>query len=680
MFVSGGDLTMRHVTFERTFASFIGGGIFAARGQLTLYHADFINTIALTQAHAMHVQDAARVIAALVTFRNHMCNDGNWMFGIMGTHAPVALRNATFDTPGCLLYRATLRIPTCSDAALDLPSWLPRVCGNEAKCTDVQHWALVPIQTGGMQGANVTIPTCDCASPTFPSHHATSPVLAPYQFGVRDGCVAPLHAYELTHRADKLTERVVKRHLADDSQAWPITTVVVRGTAWTLFEQGHRFPWRVLDANPTPWLRAVEPSGYLVAGPGDSVANVPLHINVTGLRERAEAYRSNISIAVDLPVPGQEESGQMETQHVSMDVAVIVTARPVASQMTLVDPGLLRVAIRTESSFGFEVRDLDGLLIMRNRGDYEVQLVRCEDCAHVETCSSCRSNRSLPVVYAGGGRHDVLVNVKRLGMYRATVEILSQEGWHEQEKLPFDQMIEAVCGRYHYDDMAEPRSCQPCPEGMTGCAQQGITLETLPLKGNYWRSSNRTRDIRDCTTRIDSRVAVTSPCIGGNHSNYCRPGHRGPLCRVCVGEAHYYSQGQCWPCEMRGRWAFVVVILVVLSCLLGWKLMVRSWRYLSHAHKHDHAWSQSDRLRRLLKFIRDVHILMARTQFVDTLIAKLKICVVHFQVVLLLTEVYDVPLPLVWHETMQVFDVMRFDWLNIVVNEDCIGHVRTRGP
>ena len=64
----------------------------------------------------------------------------------------------------------------------------------------------------------------------------------------------------------------------------------------------------------------------------------------------------------------------------------------------------------------------------------------------------------------------------------------------------------------------------------------------------------------------------------------------------------------------------------------------------------------------------------------NTLIAKLKICVVHFQVVLLLTEVYDVPLPLVWHETMQVFDVMRFDWLNIVVNEDCIGHVRTRGP
>ena len=50
-------------------------------------------------------------------------------------------------------------------------------------------------------------------------------------------------------------------------------------------------------------------------------------------------------------------------------------------------------------------------------------------------------------------------------------------------------------------------------------------------------------------------------------------------------------------------------------------------------------WSQSDRLRRLLKFISDVHILTARTQFVEALVAKLKICVVHFQVVLLLAEV-----------------------------------------
>ena len=49
----------------------------------------------------------------------------------------------------------------------------------------------------------------------------------------------------------------------------------------------------------------------------------------------------------------------------------------------------------------------------------------------------------------------------------------------------------------------------------------------------------------------------------------------------------------------------------------------------------------------------------AYLMLVESLVAKLKICVVHFQVVLLLVEVYGVPLPLVWHESMQVFEVMR---------------------
>ena len=121
MFVSGGDLAMRHVTFEHTFASNLGGGVLAVRGQLTLYHADFINTTALTQVHAMFVHDAARVIAAFVTFRNHLCDTDNRDFGIINAIAPtpIALRNATFDTPDCLFHRSPLLIPSCSDAAQD---------------------------------------------------------------------------------------------------------------------------------------------------------------------------------------------------------------------------------------------------------------------------------------------------------------------------------------------------------------------------------------------------------------------------------------------------------------------------------------------------------------------------------------------------------------------------------
>ena len=115
-----------------------------------------------------------------------------------------------------------------------------------------------------------------------------------------------------------------------------------------------------------------------------------------------------------------------------MDVAVVVTARPVASQMTLVKTETLRVAIWTESSFGFQIRDLDGLLIQRAAGNYDAQLVRCEDCEQVETCSSCRSNTTLRVAYAGSGRHDVIVNVQQLVFHGTPRLSILRQPLHER--------------------------------------------------------------------------------------------------------------------------------------------------------------------------------------------------------------------------------------------------------
>jgi len=47
------------------------------------------------------------------------------------------------------------------------------------------------------------------------------------------------------------------------------------------------------------------------------------------------------------------------------------------------------------------------------------------------------------------------------------------------------------------------------------------TLQTLPLRGGFWRATNISYDVRSCI--------VTEACVGGEDvDDYCREGHGGP--------------------------------------------------------------------------------------------------------------------------------------------------------
>ena len=69
------------------------------------------------------------------------------------------------------------------------------------------------------------------------------------------------------------------------------------------------------------------------------------------------------------------------------------------------------------------------------------------------------------------------------------------------------------------------------------------TIETLQLRYNTWRLSNRTLDARQCITSGDKS---NSPCVGGSQSGpsegggYCIAGHQGPLCQGCMEKDHHY--------------------------------------------------------------------------------------------------------------------------------------------
>ncbi|KAH8060193.1 hypothetical protein JL722_5155 [Aureococcus anophagefferens] len=88
-----------------------------------------------------------------------------------------------------------------------------------------------------------------------------------------------------------------------------------------------------------------------------------------------------------------------------------------------------------------------------------------------------------------------------------------------------------ACGAgYYWDTVAAAAGttgaalCVLCPEEGSRCLSEGITLETLPLKADYWRASLHSDELYAC--------ALDDAC-GGGAADYCEDGHGGPLCGVC---------------------------------------------------------------------------------------------------------------------------------------------------
>ncbi|KAL4430440.1 hypothetical protein ABPG74_013290 [Tetrahymena malaccensis] len=65
------------------------------------------------------------------------------------------------------------------------------------------------------------------------------------------------------------------------------------------------------------------------------------------------------------------------------------------------------------------------------------------------------------------------------------------------------------------------QNCQRCPDGASDCYRN-----TIKLKEGYWRSSNNTDSIIQCTNQPLN-------CNGDESKNYCKEGNFGPLCEMC---------------------------------------------------------------------------------------------------------------------------------------------------
>ena len=68
--------------------------------------------------------------------------------------------------------------------------------------------------------------------------------------------------------------------------------------------------------------------------------------------------------------------------------------------------------------------------------------------------------------------------------------------------------------------------CKECPEDGATCGREGITLETLPLKKDWWRATDVATILYSCTLTKACRGVSTTAYKLGNVS-LCHIGHKG---------------------------------------------------------------------------------------------------------------------------------------------------------
>ena len=228
--------------------------------------------------------------------------------------------------------------------------------------------------------------------------------------------------------------------------------------------------------------------------------------------------------------------------------------------------------------------------------------------------------------------------------------------------------------RYHRTEFeASANSCRDCPP-RAGCYWRATTLETVVVDYGYWRLSNLSRDLRSCPME-----GGVSPCCGGSlilDSNgsgasnctrasddalaadpYCREGHKGPLCSVCVDSGQYFKESDalCRDCPSAtyfvvlylGLFFILLLILVVLEC-----------------HHHTRV---ARRLRRLGEKMSALE-----------LVARLKHWVSFVQVATVVDLTYSVPAPALYKTIFDSFSWAYLDlFSDLFIPSACIGGWRS---
>jgi hypothetical protein len=217
--------------------------------------------------------------------------------------------------------------------------------------------------------------------------------------------------------------------------------------------------------------------------------------------------------------------------------------------------------------------------------------------------------------------------------------------------------------------------CTPCPS-FAVCAAY-TDLETLHLRRNFWRLSNRTLDARTCVTSDDEEAQNRSPCLGGNASGdggdgYCLSGHAGPLCRRCLQAGRFFDPHVtgCEPCSVGAwpLWAARLLEYVLPLAAVGLLALVASALLKSRAKVCARALLRIRRaLLRLQRLLRSIN-----------LTTRLKLLVGFYQICGALEKAYGVELPPEYFRHLGWLTWLGDVTVDMIVPTGCVGTAYSR--
>lgn len=206
------------------------------------------------------------------------------------------------------------------------------------------------------------------------------------------------------------------------------------------------------------------------------------------------------------------------------------------------------------------------------------------------------------------------------------------------------QLCNSDCpsGFYYVEDEGQIQTggCRVCPDGSSCSATSlAMPLAELPLQRGYWRHSNRTATLYQCTVGHGGKT----PCKGGSYAGtdgegYCEDGYTGPRCEVCeVNKYFSRADGLCLECPSTGTAVYRLILVLLAFAFAVSSVVVTPSQRKPSSRRIDRWWRWA-----VCKF----RSFLFRAKQAG-LQAKAKSIISLFQIMATLTAVFEIRLPVI---------------------------------
>ena len=194
-------------------------------------------------------------------------------------------------------------------------------------------------------------------------------------------------------------------------------------------------------------------------------------------------------------------------------------------------------------------------------------------------------------------------------------------------------------------EMVTTQQCNPCLEG-TECKKYGTTLYDFKLAKGYWRTSNISIDVLECSQ---------PSCQGGvDTSIYCAPGYEGPLCSICQ-EDYAPLFGECAFCASENSILSPLFLLcfVIFLIYLLLRIVFRSYNF--HSKTVERKLHNVERVDRIAEYSE----IMAQT------LSKLKMIFINIQITINFPFMLEIQFPSYLMQFFGFFGIVNLNFMDL---------------